>query len=206
MITRIQLKVFKEKLTLLFYIFLLLNVTKTYATDFSLPQQWITLKPVLVSRSLQKDLKMKLSQQQVDSFVNFLNNLKMPIPNLINLQNTLPKTTIELLMAIHERGLILEEAEKMADYLHRLANKFQFQNIKAFDENTSHIIGREWQEIDYRGENMTWQKQQQKYLPYGILNFKSLDCLMKFFLVESRLPYFKKIYRPKNPNAAIEFH
>ena len=37
------------------------------------------------------------------------------------------------------------------------------------------IIGREWHEIDYSGESMTWQKQKIKYAPYGISNFKTLS-------------------------------
>lgn len=114
---------------------------------------------------------------------------------------TLPKTTLELLMAVQSRMLPLSEAEKMAGYLEEIVGKFNFKNPRAFDENTSHIIGREWHEIDYAGENMTWQKQKLKYQVYNIDNFKTLENLTKFFPVESKLPYFKKIYRPQNPNA-----
>ena len=103
-------------------------------------------------------------------------------------------------MAVYVRGLDLNEAEKMATYLYNLFFKFKFENPGAFDENTSHIIGREWYEINYSGENMTWQNQREKYLPYGVLNFKSVEYLTKFFFIESNLPYFIKIYRPKNPN------
>ena len=89
-------------------------------------------------------------------------------------------------------------AEEMAQYLYEPTGLFQFEKLFAFDENTSHIIGRDWQEIDYSGEGMTWQKQQAVYQPYGIVNFKSVIYLKKFFPVESKLPYFKKTYRPKN--------
>ena len=89
----------------------------------------------------------------------------------------------------------------MAAYLTLIFQKFDFQNPKPFDENTSHIIGREWCEIDYSGENMTWEKQQQKYSPYGIQNFKSAEMLEKFFPIEATLPYFRKIYNPRHPNA-----
>ena len=41
--------------------------------------------------------------------------------------------------------------------------------------NTSHIIGRNWWEINYSGENMTWQGQKTKYAPYGITDFKSVE-------------------------------
>jgi hypothetical protein len=113
------------------------------------------------------------------------------------------ETPSEVLMAVSKRGLDLKEAEKMAEYLVAVVNAFRFSNAAAFDENTSHIIGREWSEIDYSGESMTWQKQQAKYRPYGIENFKSLECLKKFIPVESRLPYFKKIYRPRNSQVSL---
>ena len=41
--------------------------------------------------------------------------------------------------------------------------------------------------------NRKKEKQQLKYKPYGITNFKTLDNLTKFFPVEAELPYFKKI-------------
>ncbi|MCC8461964.1 MAG: hypothetical protein LN546_02045 [Rickettsia endosymbiont of Ecitomorpha arachnoides] len=109
----------------------------------------------------------------------------------------MPKTTLELLIAINERGLDIKEADLMAKYLQGLIASYNFQNIAAFDENTSHIIGRDWHEIDYSGEGMTWQGQKAKYARYDIIDFKSVDRLKKFFTVESKLPYFTKIYKPK---------
>ncbi len=114
------------------------------------------------------------------------------------LQFIMPKTSTELLMATYKRGLNKSEAEKMAKYLIKLVDFYKFKNLPAFDNNTSHLIGREWYEIDYSGENMTWKKQKEKYAPYGISNFKSLVCLQKFFPVESKLPYFNKVYQPMN--------
>ncbi|MBN8828167.1 MAG: hypothetical protein J0H68_05620 [Sphingobacteriia bacterium] len=46
----------------------------------------------------------------------------------------------------------------MALFLNEIVIKYDLKNIEAFDENTSHIIAKEWHEIDYSGENMTWQK------------------------------------------------
>lgn len=174
-----------------------LNLHATAKVDLSIPTHWIALKPILISRMTQTKPKMKLSLEQGKSLGVFLETLKASTPELISLQHQLPKTTTELLMAVRARGVSIAEAEKMAAYLQELLEKFQFQNVKPFDENTSHIIGREWQDIDYTGEGMTWQKQKQHYLPYGIINFKSVENLQKFFVVESKLPYFRKIYRPK---------
>jgi hypothetical protein len=100
-------------------------------------------------------------------------------------------------MAINKRGVDFKEAELMAKYLKEFVDRCQFQNVTAFDNNTSHIIGREWHEIDCSGEGMSWKKQKEKYAAYGILNFKSLENLKKFFSIESQLPYFKKIYNLK---------
>jgi hypothetical protein len=160
------------------------------------PSQWQQLKPILISRLNQKSHKMKLNRDQVSSLIKFLYTLDHQVPVLVSLQNHLPKTSLELVRAIHERGVSINEAEKMAGFLQTFVARCRFRNLKNFDENTSHIIGREWHEIDYSGENMTWEKQRQKYLPYGIDNFKTVNQLNKFFQVESKLPYFNLIYRP----------
>jgi len=118
-------------------------------------------------------------------------------PYLLTLKKIMPKTTTELLMATYNRGVSTNEAEKMAAYLIDQVKYFHFKNLSAFDNNTSHIIGREWHEIDYSGENMTWQDQKKKYAAYGITNFKLLENLKKYIPVESKLPYFNKIYQPR---------
>jgi hypothetical protein len=164
----------------------------------SVPQQWASLEQILKSRINQKQPKMKLSSEQAQNLISFLQQHKSnDFPSLQSLQKQLPKTTLELLIAMQSRSLDKQEAEKMAHYLEHLLEEFQFKNVLAFDENTSHIIGREWAQIDYSGEGMTWQAQKAKYQPYGITDFKSLACLKKFFPVESRLPYFNKTYQPQ---------
>lgn len=166
------------------------------------PKRWLPLKKVVLSRVNQSNPKMKLTVKEMYVFEQFLNQLnKQSTVELLKLQEKMPKTTIELLSSVENRGVALEEAEKMAAYLISIYTKFDFQNPGPFDENTSHIIGREWHEIDYSGENMTWKKQRQKYSTYGIQNFKSVKMLENFFPVEATLPYFKKIYHPRHPNA-----
>lgn len=81
----------------------------------------------------------------------------------------------------------------------------RFENIKAFDNNTSHIIGRKWHEIDYSGENMTWQGQKEKYIPYGITDFRTLENMRKFFAIEGNFPYFNKIYKPTKKCNFVEY-
>lgn len=165
------------------------------AINIQVPVAWSKFGSILQARYEQPQPKMKLSQAQINSFIIFLAKLKQPTPELLELQTTLPKTTLELMRAIESRGVTLAEAEQMALYLQTVPEKFTIKNVAAFDENTSHIIGREWSEIDYDGESMTWQKQQLKYKSYGITNFKTLENLTKFLPVESKLPYFIKVYR-----------
>ncbi|KTD21944.1 Uncharacterised protein [Legionella lansingensis] len=168
------------------------------ARECNLPNEWQRLCPILQTRVAQKTHKMKLQESEAQSLEHYLQTVHFNFLYLSQLQILMPKTTTELLIATYRRGLNKNEAEKMADYLMEQVKFYKFKNLSAFDNNTSHIIGREWYEIDYSGENMTWQKQKQKYAPYGISNFKSLECLKKFFPVESKLPYFNKIYQPMN--------
>ncbi len=166
------------------------------ARECHLPTEWKSLCPILTTRVEQTIPKMKLNEAQARNLENYLQTVHFNFKPLNALQNVMPKTTIELLIATYNRGLSKSEADKIAAYLLQEVNHFKFKNLPAFDNNTSHIIGREWHEIDYVGEGMTWQKQQQKYAPYGITDFKSLNNLKKFFPVESKLPYFNKIYQP----------
>lgn len=175
-----------------------LTIEPVMARECNLPKQWQKLCPVLQSRVEQTIPKMKLQESEAQHFENYLQNIHANFLYLPRLQILMPKTTTELLMATYKRGLDKNEADEMAKYLIEQVEFYKFKNPAAFDSNTSHIIGREWYEIDYSGESMTWQKQKQKYAPYGIANFKSLKCLQKFFPVESRLPYFNKIYQPSN--------
>jgi hypothetical protein len=166
------------------------------ARECNLPEQWKNLCSILEERIQQSSLKMKLKEDDVSSLEQFLSNKTFNFHHLKVLEKVLPKTTVELLIALQSRGVSFEEVEAIAQYLGKLVASFGFENVRAFDSNTSHIIGREWHEIDYSGEGMSWEKQRKKYAPHGIKNFKTVDILRKFFLVESKLPYFKKIYKP----------
>ena len=187
------------KNTFLTILAVLLFAHSSHSDTISLPPQWSNLTKILELRLHQLKPKMKLYPKDIESLKNFMGQLAAPTPHLIALQKLLPKTTLELLRSTENRGVPLKETEKMAAYLQKIVTGFEFKNSAAFDENTSHIIGREWREIDYSGEGMTWEGQRRQYIPYGIVNFKSLGCVEKFFAVESKLPYFTKVYRPQNP-------
>jgi len=190
---RVSKRYFLRYLSMLLIFF---SASAVEARVCHLPQKWQPLCPVLQTRVLQTVKKMRLQESEANSLEHYLQTLNENFVYLPKLQTIMPKTTTELLRATEKRGLEKGEADKMAGYLINQVAFFKFKNLSAFDNNTSHIIGREWHEIDYSGERMTWIKQREKYAPYGITNFKSLACLQKFFPVEARLPYFNKVYLP----------
>jgi hypothetical protein len=119
------------------------------------------------------------------------------MPQARALLAVMPKATVELVRSVRERGVDRAEAERMAEYLVRLRQTLDFENPAPFDENCSHVIGREWHEIDYRDEGMTWQNQKRVYAHYGVAHFRDVENLERFFRVESKVPYFQKLYRPR---------
>ncbi len=175
------------------------------ARECNLPNQWGDLCHILENRLNQKSLKMKLTEREVLEFEKFLTTTKFDFLKLYELQKILPKTTIELLMSMVLRDVDFTQAEYIACYLQEVVQSCRFENIKAFDNNTSHIIGRKWHEIDYSGEAMTWQGQKEKYTPYGITDFRTLENMKKFFAVEGNLPYFNKIYKPIKKCNFVEY-
>ena len=181
-------------LTILLILFFLQQTA--FAVECNLPDQWQGLYEILKNRLNQKSLKMKLKKEEVEEFEKFLTETKLDLSEFDRLQEILPKTTIELIMSLIYRDVDYVQAKLIAVYLRDFAVSCKFKNINAFDNNTSHIIGRRWNEIDYSGEGMTWQKQEAKYAKYGITDFRTLENIKKFFPVESKLPYFNKIYQP----------
>lgn len=179
-------------------IILLLFASSASARECKLPSEWKSLCPVLESSINQTIPKMKLEEMEAVQLEQFLSSKNLDFKNLTKLQHELPKTVVELLMSIRFRHVSHLDAELMGQYLAEVVSSCGFQNLKSFDNNTSHIIGREWDEIDYSGEGMTWQKQKEKYAIYGVVNFKKVDSLKKFFPVEAKLPYFIKKYKYGN--------
>lgn len=172
-------------------IVILMSAGCGFANEAVLPKEWSTLDPILIARCSQADPKMRLTEPQIDALALYLQHENASsFPQIQLLQTTMPKTALELLFAVQARGVSQWEAEKMAAYLQHVPRVYRIKKLATFDENTSHIIGREWNEIDYAGEGMTWQGQKEKYAKHGITNFKTLKNLKKFFPVESQLTYF----------------
>ena len=142
---------------------------------------------------------MKLTPAQGKAAAQYLLEDLPQMENARKLNGLMPKTTIELLRAVHERNLSRGEAEAISEYLMRLHDSMKMKNPGPFDENTSHVIGREWHEIDYSGEGMSWESQKKFYSRFGITDLKSAENVKKLFETESKLPYFSRIYKPQGP-------
>lgn len=193
----------KKYYAILFIVFISFSKV-ALAFDCKLNGTWQKLCPILEKRINQKQTKMKLKEYEAIQFQDYVLANNKSLSNIHNLIDTMPKTTIELIMGIIFRQTDCFEAEKIAIYLNDLIVYFQFKNPAAFDENTSHIIAKNWNQIDYSGESMTWQGQKAKYAKYGITDFKTIDNIKKFFPIESKLPYFKRIYKPQKHSAITQ--
>jgi hypothetical protein len=178
-------------------ILLTLTISPTsFAKPCNVPQQWHPLCSNIAERLNQSSKKMKLYPDEVKQLEQFLNSTPHDFIKIQSLQHSMPKTSLELLMSVRYRNVNSSDAEDMAAYLQHIVDSCNFKNLKSFDNNTSHIIGRDWDKIDYSGEGMTWQEQKNKYDLYGIHSFKTTENLKLFFPVESKLPYFIRIYQP----------
>lgn len=158
---------------------------------------WPTLADILAVRVSQTRRKMKLTEEEAARAAVALVDELPAMPHARQLLEPMPKATIELVRSVRERGVARAEAEQMAEYLLQARTALDMDNPSPFDENCSHVVGREWQDIDYRDEGMTWQKQQAIYAPKGVPDFKNTANLRQFFRIESKAPYFQKLYRVK---------
>ncbi len=156
-----------------------------------------SIADIIEKRVSRQKPKMKLSGQEgLRAAIYVLQDLSS-MPRTLELSRIMPKTAIELLRGVNERGVTTADAEEMAAYLSLIHSSLRMRNPGPFDENNSHCIGREWREIDYSDENMTWEGQMRHYQPLGVENFKKASYLRRFFELESRYPYFRRIYKPE---------
>ncbi len=119
------------------------------------------------------------------------------------LHAVMPRSTVELARAVHERGVTLDEADQIATYLVAVVAACRFERLTVFDENHSHVIGREWSEIDYTGESMTWQGQRDAWAPRGVTSFERAVYIHAYFLGAEKLRHWDKVYKPRGKLAQL---
>lgn len=119
------------------------------------------------------------------------------------LHSVMPRSTVELARAVTERGVSVEEAQAIARYLFEVVQVLGFERLAVFDDNHSHVIGREWHEIDYTGENMTWQGQRDDWSRKGVTSFEKAIYIHAYFSGAEKLPHWKRVYRPRGRMADV---
>jgi len=174
------------------------------------PEKYGEAAVILQKRTTQKRKKMKLTFEEGELAAGYLVKWLPYLPKSSALIKKMPKTTIELVRSINERGVKKKDAEEMADYLLRFLKSMKIMNKGMFDECISHMIGREWHQIDYSGEGMTWQGQRRFYNRRSrrrldwVKNIKKAVYLHRFFQIERKLRYFRKMFAPQGQLPDLE--
>lgn len=119
-------------------------------------------------------------------------------PRFVALQLVMPRSTVELARATALRGVSIADAEAIAAYLVQLVDAVDFGKLETFDENHSHVTGRDWPQIDYTGEGMTWQSQQAYWAPRGVTSFKTAAFVHAYMIGAEKLEHWKRVYAPRN--------
>jgi hypothetical protein len=155
---------------------------------------------IIDARIAQTKPKMKLSDEDGVSVASAIVDLDREMRDaLLALHAVMPRSTVELARAVRERGVSVDEAEAIARYLVRVVETLDFDRLATFDENHSHVTGRDWPDIDYTGEGMTWQGQKADWEPKGVTSFKRATFIHAYFVGAERLPHWKRVYRPRGP-------
>jgi hypothetical protein len=160
---------------------------------------------VIRERVEQRGPKMKLTESQgIRAAISVARHLNA-LPRLRALHEYMPHSTVALCRAIEERGVEAAEAERIADLLLALVDHLDFARLDRFDVNHSHVTGREWHEIDYSGEKMTWQGQKKYWSKKGVPSFEKAEYVLAYFAHAYRLPHFARVYQPRNKWAGFSW-
>lgn len=158
---------------------------------------WSRHAEIIQSRVNQEKKKRKLTENQGFTAALYLLEDLPEMDFTKKLAGELPKATIELLRGIHERGVEKQDAEEISAFLLAFIESMKLRHPEKFDENLSHCIGRQWHEIDYSGEGMTWQRAKATFTRMGVIDFRKAEYVQKYFEWESKQGYFQRIYQPR---------
>lgn len=158
---------------------------------------------ILRGRVAQKSPKMKLSGEQARDAALYTIDWISSVDSGRSLADTLPHSTIELARAVNERGVRPADSVDIAAYLLAFTKALRFGNLRRLDINHSHVIGRDWPDIDYTGESMTWQSQKKYWQPKGVIDFKKAEHIHAYFRGAHDLPHFARVYKPAGTMADL---
>jgi len=158
---------------------------------------------VIARRVAQRRPKMRLTGDEGRAAASALLALADRAP-LRALHQVMPRSAVELARAVSERGLPAPDAEAIAGYLVRVARALDFERLATFDENHSHVTGRDWHEIDYSGEGMTWQRQKAYWQPRGVESFRKAEFIHAYFTAAERMEHWQRVYRPRGRMTEVD--
>ena len=158
---------------------------------------------ILRGRVSQESPKMKLTGEQAGKAALYTIDLVDSMDAGPALVARLPHSTIELARAVNERGVTRSDSAEIATYLLALTDALRFGNLRRLDINHSHVIGRDWPDIDYTGEPMTWKSQKKYWHPKGVIDFKKAAHIHAYFRGAFDLPHFARVYKPAGTMADL---
>ena len=158
---------------------------------------------VIAARTAQRQAKMRLTVVDARGAAAALLLFLPRMPSARRLHDVMPQSTVELVRAVAERGVPEAEAEALAAYLTRAVQVLRCANLPQLDRNHSHVVGRHWHEIDYTGEGTTWQARRDHWARLGVADFRTARHVHRYFVAESKLAYFRRIYKPRGRMADV---
>ena len=160
------------------------------------------LADVIARRIAQRSPKMQLTAEQGEQVAAAV-LAAIDRESMQALARVMPRSAVELARAVRERGVAPEEADRIAGYLVRVVTAIEPERLATFDDNHSHVTGRDWHEIDYQGESMTWQGQRDAWTPKGVASFKRAEYIHAYFVGAEKLEHWKRVYRPRGRISAV---
>lgn len=157
---------------------------------------------VIAARVAQQKPKMRLDPRQAFAAARALLDVADREP-IRALHGVMPRSTVELARAVRERGVTTDEADAIARYLVGVTAKLELERPSVFDDNHSHVTGRDWHEIDYSGEGMTWEKQRDFWAPRGVVSFKRAAYIHAYFVGAEPMEHWKRVYKPRGRIADV---
>lgn len=182
------------------------HATRSAPLDAAPPDAAVVLDPTLAEiidrRTQQTSPKMRLTREEAERAMAAVRAVQSR-PAVEALARVMPRSTVELARAVAERGVPVEELDRIASYLVRVVETIQPERLSTFDDNHSHVTGRDWPDIDYTGENMTWQGQRDAWVPKGVVNFKRAEYIHAYFIGAEKLAHWARVYRPRGRMASV---
>lgn len=179
------------------------DVAASVAALVALKARDPSLAEVITKRVAQTSPKMKLTAEQGEAVATAVLAV-IDRPAVQALARVMPRSTVELARAVAERGVSLDELDRIASYLARVVATIEPQRLATFDDNHSHVTGRDWHEIDYSGESMTWEGQRDAWVPRGVTSFKRAEFIHAYFVGAEKLAHWKRVYQPRGKMADLE--